>query len=59
MIANLMKYLYCGTLFLLLTCIQHAHSQDSYLIQHYTNENGLPANGIKGIELIKTPVSSG
>lgn len=53
MIANLMKYLYCCNLFLLLTCIQRAHSQDSYLIQHYTNENGLPANGIKGIELDK------
>ncbi|HYE54488.1 MAG TPA: triple tyrosine motif-containing protein, partial [Chitinophagaceae bacterium] len=30
-----------------------AYSQSQYLIQHYTNENGLPANGIKGIELDK------
>ncbi len=29
------------------------HSQSNYLIQHYTNEDGLPANGIKGIELDK------
>lgn len=26
---------------------------ESYIIQHYTNQNGLPANGIKGIELDK------
>lgn len=30
-----------------------AFGQDNYFIQHYTNENGLPANGIKGIELDK------
>jgi signal transduction histidine kinase len=30
-----------------------AHGQGNYIIQHYTNENGLPANGIKGIELDK------
>lgn len=29
------------------------HGQNSYIIKHYTNENGLPANGIKGIELDK------
>jgi signal transduction histidine kinase len=27
------------------------YSQHKYIIQHYTNENGLPANGVKGIEL--------
>lgn len=27
------------------------HAQNNYIIKHYTNENGLPANGIKGIEL--------
>ncbi|NII29377.1 HAMP domain-containing histidine kinase [Pseudoflavitalea sp. X16] len=26
-------------------------AQNNYIIKHYTNENGLPANGIKGIEL--------
>lgn len=30
-----------------------AYSQNSYIIHHYTNENGLPANGVKGIELDK------
>jgi cell division protein FtsB len=30
-----------------------AYGQQSYIIQHYTSENGLPANGIKGIELDK------
>jgi signal transduction histidine kinase len=30
-----------------------AYSQHNYTIKHYTNENGLPANGIKGIELDK------
>lgn len=29
------------------------HGQNKYSITHYTNENGLPANGIKGIELDK------
>ncbi|MGN6293010.1 MAG: ATP-binding protein [Chitinophagaceae bacterium] len=29
------------------------NGQNSYIIQHYTNENGLPANGVKGIELDK------
>ena len=27
--------------------------QSDYIIHHYTNENGLPANGVKGIELDK------
>ena len=31
-----------------------ACSQEKYIIHHYTNENGLPANGIKGIELDST-----
>lgn len=31
-----------------------ARCQDKYIISHYTNENGLSANGIKGIELDKT-----
>lgn len=30
-----------------------AFCQTNYIIHHYTNENGLPANGIKGIELDK------
>jgi signal transduction histidine kinase len=29
------------------------YSQNNYIFHHYTNENGLPANGIKGIELDK------
>lgn len=29
------------------------HGQHNYIIKHYTNENGLPANGIQGIELDK------
>jgi signal transduction histidine kinase len=29
------------------------HAQNNYIIKHYTNENGLPANGIKGFELDK------
>lgn len=29
------------------------YAQDRYDIQHYTNENGLPAHGIKGLELDK------
>lgn len=29
------------------------HGQNKYIIKHYTNENGLPANGIKGMELDK------
>ena len=29
------------------------HAQNNYIIKHYTNENGLPANGIKGLELDK------
>lgn len=37
----------------LLTAVA-AHGQSPYIIQHYTNENGLPANGIKGIELDTT-----
>lgn len=28
-------------------------AQNNYVIKHYTNENGLPANGIKGMELDK------
>ena len=48
-----MKSLYWCCLFLLFNYIQPAYGQDSYVIQHYTNENGLPANGIKGIELDK------
>lgn len=30
-----------------------APAQDNHIIQHYTNENGLPANGIRGMELDK------
>lgn len=30
-----------------------AHGQNNNIIKHYTNENGLPANGIKGLELDK------
>ena len=41
-------------IFLLIMICLHAcklYGQGNYNIQHYTNENGLPANGIKGIEL--------
>lgn len=38
---------------LLLLLKNDAFGQDKYFIQHYTNENGLPANGVKGIELDK------
>lgn len=44
-------YILCQALLLLLST--GAFCQDSYLFEHYTNENGLPANGIKGIELDK------
>lgn len=30
-----------------------AYGQPRYIIKHYTNENGLPANGVQGIELDK------
>jgi signal transduction histidine kinase len=40
-------------LFALLFQITTAYTQPRYSIQHYSNENGLPANGIKGIELDK------
>ena len=39
--------------FLFFLQVRPAHCQPNYIIQHYTNENGLPANGIKGIELDK------
>lgn len=39
--------------FLLFFLNNAAIGQDNYFIQHYTNENGLPANGVKGIELDK------
>ena len=39
---------------------QAVYSQDSsYLIQHFTNENGLPVNGITAIELDKPPAFYG
>jgi signal transduction histidine kinase len=38
---------------ILLSRAAPACSQYDYIIHHYTNENGLPANGIKGIELDK------
>lgn len=38
---------------LLLTAVA-AYGQPRPVIRHYTNENGLPANGIKGIELDTT-----
>lgn len=30
-----------------------AQTQDNYTLRHYTSENGLPSNGVKGIELDK------
>lgn len=44
-------FLFCTVLLLLLKSA--VFCQDNYFIQHYTNENGLPANGVKGIELDK------
>jgi signal transduction histidine kinase len=40
-------------LFALLFQVAVVYAQPRYSIQHYSNENGLPANGIKGIELDK------
>jgi signal transduction histidine kinase len=40
-------------LFALLLQVATLYAQPGYSIQHYSNENGLPANGIKGIELDK------
>ncbi len=40
-------------LFVWLLQAPSVHAQNNYIIKHYTNENGLPANGIKGIELDK------
>lgn len=39
--------------FLFFLHVMPAYCQPNHIIQHYTNENGLPANGIKGIELDK------
>lgn len=36
-----------------LCCAVVSSGQNRYIIRHYTNENGLPGNGIKGIELDK------
>src|SRR5215469_4893621 len=36
--------------FCLLTCIFSAEAQPGYFIQHFTTDNGLPSNGIKGIQ---------
>lgn len=44
------------TCILILGCLVQAipvHGQNGYIIKHYTNESGLPANGIRGIELDK------
>jgi signal transduction histidine kinase len=38
---------------LLLSCGANVFGQYNYIVHHYTNENGLPANGVKGIELDK------
>jgi signal transduction histidine kinase len=46
-----------GWCIFVISLLQHqaAYSQDSsYLIQHFTNENGLPVNGVTAIELDKT-----
>lgn len=48
---NFFVFITCQILLLLLKNV--AFGQDNYFIQHYTNENGLPANGVKGIELDK------
>ena len=48
-----MKSYLAGCVLLLFFIQQAAQAQDNYLIQHYTNENGLSANGVKGIELDK------
>lgn len=42
-----------SVVFLFLGYTVSSHAQGCYIIRHYTNENGLPANGLKGIELDK------
>ena len=47
-----MKLLHINVVWLLIFFnLSPAVAQQSYCIQHYTTENGMPANGIKGIEL--------
>lgn len=50
-----MQRLLCSLqiVFALLFQVATVYAQPRYSIQHYSNENGLPANGIKGIELDK------
>jgi signal transduction histidine kinase len=55
MVLNLLKSR--GWCFVLISLLQYQaiYSQDSsYIIQHFTNENGLPVNGVTAIELDKT-----
>ncbi len=47
----LRRYFVIGCLGLLPGTV--AYGQSEYIIKHYTNENGLPANGVQGIELDK------
>jgi len=39
-----------GVLLLLLSCCYHPKAQDRYHIDHFTTDNGLPSNGIKGLQ---------
>lgn len=50
----LLRILIIPGIFFLFTMLQlPVFSQHHYIIEHYSNENGLPANGINGIELDK------
>ncbi|HSC37830.1 MAG TPA: hypothetical protein VLD19_08170, partial [Chitinophagaceae bacterium] len=51
--SNLFSRLPVPFVMMFLCCCAAAFGQDNYIIQHYTNENGLPANGIRGMELDK------
>ena len=39
-----------GTVFLILGCCLFLPAQNNYQVQHFTTDNGLPSNGIKGLQ---------
>ena len=39
-----------GFILLLLSCCYHPKAQEYYHIEHFTTDNGLPSNGIKGLQ---------
>jgi len=49
-ILPIMKFRAVLLVVLLVISLSPVYSQRNYIFQHYTNENGLPANGVKGIE---------